>query len=260
MKQYMIRGDRYGRFTPLFIGEQQCPPKHTYGPHVRLCYLAHFVMSGRGEYQVGGKTFSVKSGQAFLIRPGEITTYRADENEPWHYVWVGFEADSKRVQALPYIVENDLLRQAADHLTAQMPFAREHEAYAMAAAWEFIGALMDGVREEPEESYASAAREIILRDYHTDITVQSIADTLGLDRSYFSNRFKEETGRRPGEFLMDVRMEKALELLKTGRYSVTVVANSVGYADPFSFSRGFKKYYGVAPTHYPIIAEKEKNT
>lgn len=260
MKQYMIRGDRYGRFTPLFIGGQQCPPKHTYGPAVRLCYLVHFVVSGRGEYQVGAKTFSVLPGQAFLIRPGEITTYRADETEPWHYVWVGFEADSKRVQALPYIIENGLLRQAADHLMAQMPFARDQEAYAVAAAWEFLGALLDGVHEEQEESYATLAREIILRDYHTDITVQSIADTLGLDRSYFSNRFKEETGRRPGEFLMEVRMEKALELLKTGKYSVAVVANSVGYTDPFSFSRGFKKYYGVSPTHYAIIDEKEKTT
>lgn len=258
MKQFMIRGDRYGRFTPLFIGGQQCPPKHTYGPAVRLCYLVHFVVSGKGEYQVGNRIFSVMAGQAFLIRPGEITTYRADESDPWHYVWVGFQAESKRVQALPYVIENERLRRAAEHLLAQMPFGAEQDAYAMAAAWEFLGALLDGVTEEPEESYAETAMELIRRDFRTEITVQSIADTLGLDRSYFSNRFKEETGRRPGEYLMEVRMEKARELLEKGKYSVTVVANSVGYADPFSFSRTFKKFFGVAPSQYKTEKEKAK--
>lgn len=124
---------------------------------------------------------------------------------------------------------------------------------AIAAIWEVIACLCGDMAQEDDTSYTARAVNMIKKQYMKDVTVQSIADALGLDRSYFSNLFKKETGKSPGRYLTEYRMERALELLRRERYSVSVVAASVGYGDLFSFSRCFKRCYGVPPSRYAEI-------
>ena len=83
-----------------------------------------------------------------------------------------------------------------------------------------------------------------------NITVQGIASGLGLDRSYFSNIFKKDTGKSPKQYLISVRMEQALKLLQGGQYPLSVIALSVGYSDIFVFSKAFKNYYVISPINY----------
>ena len=98
--------------------------------------------------------------------------------------------------------------------------------------------------------YTNRAIGLIEQHYSGNITVQSIADTLNIDRSYFSNFFKKETGLSPKQYLINHRLSKALELLDKGKYTVSVVSASVGFSDLFTFSRCFKKHYGVSPSEY----------
>ena len=72
-----------------YCGYQQCSPGHKAGPFIRTSYLIHVVVRGSGIYYYHGKIFPVQAGQAFLIYPGETTTYIADHNTPWEYGWVG---------------------------------------------------------------------------------------------------------------------------------------------------------------------------
>jgi len=75
----------------FYCGYQKCQPGHAFGPAVRGQYLLHFIVSGKGSYTVGDRTFELHEGQAFLIRPGDLTFYKADETEPWEYMWVAFD-------------------------------------------------------------------------------------------------------------------------------------------------------------------------
>ena len=65
------------------FGWEQCQPSHSYGPAARNHYLFHYVISGTGTLMADDtsgitQTYSVKSGQGFMIFPGQITTYVAD--------------------------------------------------------------------------------------------------------------------------------------------------------------------------------------
>ena len=62
--------------------------------------------------------------------------------------------------------------------------------------------------------------------------------------------FKEETGKSLQEYLIEFRLRKACELLRTTSYSIGAVACSVGYADPLYFTRLFHKRVGMSPTVY----------
>lgn len=58
---------------------------------MRPNYIVHYILDGQGEYQLGGCTYTLKKEQGFLIAPNVMTTYRADRENPWVYLWVGFE-------------------------------------------------------------------------------------------------------------------------------------------------------------------------
>ena len=82
-------------------GHQRCSGGHFWGPAVRNFYLIHLVVSGKGYYTLGNETYEVKKGSAFIIYPGTLVSYCADDNDPWEYCWVGFNgADASRLVEL----------------------------------------------------------------------------------------------------------------------------------------------------------------
>ena len=76
--------------TVINCGEERCAAGHSYGPAVRKGYLFHYIISGSGVFFAGGRRHALHAGQGFLIYPGQVTTYTADAEHPWHYVWLGF--------------------------------------------------------------------------------------------------------------------------------------------------------------------------
>lgn len=79
---------------------------------------------------------------------------------------------------------------------------------------------------------------------------------LPLNYDYVRKLFKKEVGITPHEYLTRLRMQRAKDILLSGvenrysEYTVTQIAEACGYSEPLYFSRVFKKYYGVAPSHY----------
>lgn len=246
-EEYIIRSNLYHSFVPLFVGYEQCQKWQSYGPAVRPHWLLHFVLSGKGTYCVGGKEYLVQPGQAFLIRPGEVTLYRADTQEPWFYAWAAFRSEHPSLNHLPYILNDIGLRDTflsiADS-TNPITYGA-----AVAAIWQIIDRLCPAEILEDRNAYVSIAKSIVHKKYMQDITVGSLAKSLGLDRSYFSGLFKRETGQSPQAYLVHYRMARAKELLEL-RYPITVVASSVGYKDVFTFSRSFKQHCGYPPSQH----------
>ena len=87
----------------------------------------------------------------------------------------------------------------------------------------------------------------IEQNFQNDISVEDIAATCGLNRSYFGKIFHESTGKSPQEFLISYRMTKATELLKLTDLSISDIGNVVGYPNQLHFSRAFKNVYGMSP-------------
>ncbi len=63
-------------------GSENCAPGHSYGPAIRDHYLIHYILDGKGFFQVNNKTYHLKNGQGFLICPDIITYYEADKENP----------------------------------------------------------------------------------------------------------------------------------------------------------------------------------
>ena len=73
-----------------YCGFEHCGPGYQFGPSVRRSFLLHLITSGKGIYRVGKKTYGLEKGDLFIIYPGDVTIYRADQKDPWSYCWIGF--------------------------------------------------------------------------------------------------------------------------------------------------------------------------
>ncbi len=93
-----------------------------------------------------------------------------------------------------------------------------------------------------------------LEDSYTDknLCLFSVSSQFGLSAGYLSHFFKEQTGVNFSVYLEKLRVEKAIELLKETHIQVQQIVERVGYANPYSFRRVFKKITGVSPSEFRL--------
>ncbi len=82
------------------------------------------------------------------------------------------------------------------------------------------------------------------------IRISDLAALINLSEKYFITFFKTALGVTPANYIIEIRMKKALEYLNEQSYSVKEVATLLGYADIYTFSKAFKKVYGTAPSKF----------
>ena len=92
-------------------------------------------------------------------------------------------------------------------------------------------------------------KEFIDSNYSEILTIETIARTAGMSEYHFFRLFKQVMKVTPYQYILSVRLKNAVLLLKAD-YSVSETAFSTGFTDIYSFSKAFKKYYKVPPTHY----------
>ena len=83
-----------------------------------------------------------------------------------------------------------------------------------------------------------------------DVTVDQLAQYVGMGRTSMYNKIKGLTGKSPVELIQDFRLEKSTYYLKSGQYSVSETSYKVGFSDPGYFSRTFKKHFGLTPAEF----------
>lgn len=94
------------------------------------------------------------------------------------------------------------------------------------------------------------AIKYIDKNFAKPITLEMIAEMVGLSPTYFSKLFKTEVGKGFAEYLIDLRIEKSKKMLAETTDSVKTIAVNVGYMDDKYFSKLFKKNLGIKPTDY----------
>ena len=92
---HIFSDERFLDLTVYQYGYEKCEPLHSYGPFVRNHYLFHYIISGKGMLSVTEKddnaVYHMEAHSGFLIEPGRINLYSADQKFPWEYVWVEFD-------------------------------------------------------------------------------------------------------------------------------------------------------------------------
>ena len=105
---------------------------------------------------------------------------------------------------------------------------------------------------------AEAAADYIINHYAEPMTVEALADHLSVSHSSLYRKFVQRYQISPKRFLLEYRIDRASTLLATTNRSVQEISNSVGFDDPFYFSRAFKEMKGVSPRHYAMTHQRRE--
>jgi AraC-like DNA-binding protein len=81
-------------------------------------------------------------------------------------------------------------------------------------------------------------------------SITNLCRETAMSRTLLYNKIKVHTGLAPNEFIRIVRMNKAMDLLKSGQHAISEIASIVGFEDSKYFSTAFKKFFGKSPKHY----------
>lgn len=99
--------------------------------------------------------------------------------------------------------------------------------------------------------FISQVRDSIFKNMdNSDYTVDVLCSEIGMSRTSFYNKLKSLTGETPQDYVRNVRLNHAVELLKKGENNISEIAYMTGFRDAKYFREVFKKYYGVAPSQY----------
>lgn len=253
-------------------GREACTPCHSFGPVTRNHYLFHYVLSGTGTLMADDakgitQTYSVRSGQGFLIFPEQITTYYADQHSPWEYSWIEF--DGLRVQEALSLTDfslnhpiyhphsKDLQEQMVKEMNYIISHPKESSFHLLGHLYLFFDYFIQSAKStrltqssKMSDYYIQEAIHYMEQNFQNDISIEEIAAVCGINRSYLGKIFRNSIGRSPQEFLMNYRMVKATELLKLTTLSIADIGTAVGYGNPLHFSRAFKNIYGVSPREW----------
>jgi AraC family transcriptional regulator len=85
---------------------------------------------------------------------------------------------------------------------------------------------------------------------HRPIRIRELAALAGMAEKYFIVHFKDTLGITPGQYLYQLRMNRAREYLQQKQYSIKEISALLGYPDAYSFSKAFKKYYNIPPSQF----------
>ena len=234
-----------------------------------------FCLRGRGRVRIRGKLHGVRAGQGVWVNCHQPHGYGADPADPWELYWIRVEGprlprmgEVLEVGSEPVFEEVERERVAACYLeifreleeeSPGMP-ARVHATVARMLALFFGGRhRAAGQAVESVEGADSGApwppglrtalRHMKLAFFQPQ-RVEALAALAGMSSSHFSRVFKAALGTSPIDWLRRERINQAKRRLADTRDAVQEIAQQVGYADRYFFSKDFTKMVGVSPREF----------
>jgi len=204
------------------------------------------------QIQVDAQTLEVEPGQVVLYRAGTTYSERAVATDPPKSLIITFDHPSIPVQVPLICTDHSLrVRQLMEWVFDEANASTDESLAGRTTG--LLQAILDRLmyheyHQMPE--MVQRVREYIRIHVHEQVTLDDLAQNVGLTRYHFNRRYKELTGITPMAELRRSRLHKARYFLLHTDFTLREVANGVGFKDEFHLSRAFKKQFGIAPNHY----------
>ncbi len=236
-----------------------------------------FVLSGNGKYRIDDEIYDIQEGDLLILNPGikhqALLNETGEDGTTEFFVGcMNFQLMGEEENCLPLPEGSCILHTTGDlrqklfRICSSMEVEKASSKigrYFMLKSY-MIQMILLIIREqyqplEHAEGYAfeSVNKKYVVEQivnyfedhYNEKISLDSIAENMYLSTFYISKIFKSETGDTPIRHLINIRLEKARELLEKGHPgSIQEIAAMVGYEDAYHFSKLFKKHYGISPS------------
>lgn len=245
-------------------GWEQCAPDYVIDRRTFPYYSVEFVVSGRGEIELGNRLHELAPGVVFTYGPDIPHTIRSSRTERLRKYFVdfaGFGAGEflSRFDIAPGVVlRTGMMTEARQAFDTMIDAALSYDRFAEKAARLqlelFLIWVARGVRAELGSSPRAAAvfercRQYFMAHFRTLRTVQEAALACHIDVAYLTRLFRRFQDETPYRYLQRLQVQWAAERLQSSGCLVKTIACELNI-DQYQFSRAFKRVYGISPSSF----------
>lgn len=226
-------------------------------------YIFIFCMEGSGTIIVKDKKYTLRENQAFCIPCFQGHSYYAHDEDPWSILWVHFKGEDTRYFPLTkcqvrsfssqdtadrmHFLFVSLFQALDDHYTlGNFIYLSQTLSLILAEAYD----REQGQSVLEQNKHVTDVVRYMYRHLEENLTLEQIGEEFSLSKSYLNAIFQKHTQHSPMDFFIHLKMKRSCRLLRTTDLPVYEVAQKMGYADPYYFSRIFRKIVGISPRQY----------
>jgi AraC-like DNA-binding protein len=225
-------------------------------------FLIVYTISGQGCLTYNNHNYELRPNQAFLIDCMEYQHYKTDPEQPWELLWVHFNgtgvtrfyetfaASGTPIVTLPPDSQSPSMLRELMELQQERTVRSElvGNRLLVSLLTDLLLALPEigtSIADAPE--YVRGAIKEMEQHYQEKITLDHMADLNSVNKYHLAKEFKRYTGFSPNEFLINIRMSHAKELLKYSALPIADIALEVGIDNVSHFIRLFKDRIDSTP-------------
>ncbi len=227
----------------------------SYPPRLSTYELIFFFSGDGYTYYNGAKIRDCKNSIRYLPKGVQASEYRVEREEFGECIDIYFDTDDEMPSvALGFLDMPELKNLFLKIYNLWVSKKSGYYAQCMAVFYEIIALIKrqsDSYLPSIQQKRLDKAHDYMLANFaKSDFDYDALCAETGLSYSYFKELFITRYGMPPVKYLTHLRLEYAKELLITGRYSVSEIAETCGFDNVYYFSSVFKKHIGVSPKKY----------
>lgn len=247
-------------------GIQQFLPGQGYRYVVTENFVLHYIESGRGFITINNKTYYSDDFNGYILRRGQTVTYSGDKINPWKTYWIGitgthfkeflkklqlnsidtlsFKNDSEVIQII-----KDICEEARSEADVSI-FKYKYKTYQLLLALESEFKQEDFLVFDYEKDMTVQIYDYICKNYSNQLTIKELSQKFSISRNSLFANFKEKYQITPKQFILELQISKACQLLKETTLPIGNISDLVGFQDYFVFFKAFKKMIDLSPSDY----------
>ncbi len=225
------------------------------------------IKSGRVDAVTPQGRIHGKAGDLICFRPTEHNEYGNKGELTFYQMHVNF-APAPRENLTPWLNEAgplpihltlgdafDAVRKSFETVLLELgKTGAKHQLKVRAAVFDLLATVAGVASHQPLESVELdpwyRSRLLLGGDLNRELRLEDLAQSLGISRDHFIRKFKERFGVSPIAYRTQIRLSEAIRMLRDGNRSIKAIGLGLGFSDTKTFTRTFKRYFGVPPSEF----------
>lgn len=227
-------------------------------------YILLYCVAGSGIVNIADKSFKIVPHQ-FIILPRNIAhSYSATLHNPWTIYWIHFTGENSDLLYNRFIENNSepVFTAYNEHHVNEFElilslfensFEMRYLELANIKLQSYLSNLIYAEEINPnhiENDKVSNSIAFMKKKLNANLSLQELAKEQNLSFTHYSRIFRAKTGRSPNQYFNELKIQKSCQFLYFTNMNIKEICVELGFADPYYFSRLFKKLMGIAPAVY----------